>query len=133
MGMEKQQDCPCRGKTLMRFVQPIILAVLWESPCHGYRLIQKIARTKLWYGVTPDPAGIYRTLRDMERRGLIVSQRVLDGGKGHECRSFSITEAGGGCHKSYRFGPPWVMRGRRGSLLTAPHRTGSYPDGKTHA
>ena len=54
MGMEKQQDCPCRGKTLMRFVQPIILAVLWESPCHGYRLIQKIARTKLWYGVTPD-------------------------------------------------------------------------------
>lgn len=101
MGMEKQQDCPCRGKTLMRFVQPIILAVLWESPCHGYRLIQKIARTKLWYGVTPDPAGIYRTLRDMERRGLIVSQRVLDGGKGHECRSFSITEAGGACHKNW--------------------------------
>ena len=101
MGMEKQQDCPCRGKTLMRFVQPIILAVLWESPCHGYRLIQKIARTKLWYGVTPDPAGIYRTLRDMERRGLIVSQRVLDGGKGHECRSFSITEGGGACHKNW--------------------------------
>ncbi len=101
MGMEKQQDCPCRGKTLMRFVQPIILAVLWESPCHGYRLIQKIARTKLWYGVTPDPAGIYRTLRDMERRGLIVSQRVLDGGKGHECRSFSITEAGRACHKNW--------------------------------
>ena len=95
------QECPCQGKTLMRMVQPIILSILAGAPCHGYGIIQQIARTKLWEQSIPDPAGIYRTLREMEKRGLITSQPGNDAG-GIGRRVFTLTEEGALCKQSWR-------------------------------
>ena len=90
----------------MRFVQPIVLSVLSEGPTHGYAILQRIGETRLWKGEKPDPAGVYRTLKNMEERGLISS--VEDG---QERRLYSLTAEGRECSKvwiqtlrSYRLG-----------------------------
>ena len=89
--------CACRGANLTRFVQPIILFLLAESPDHGYELIQKIAHTALWQETPPDPTGVYRVLRDMESRGLIRSDVTSASRAGMGKRIFSITDAGRAC------------------------------------
>lgn len=94
-----ERRCPCQGGTLVRFLQPIILAALTEEPCHGYVLLQKIAQTRLWQEEQPDPAGVYRTLRDMERRGLISSR--LDPSSGTDRKVFALTEEGEACRQSW--------------------------------
>lgn len=89
--------CACQGATLTRFVQPIILFLLAESPCHGYELMQKIAHTDLWQDTPPDATGVYRVLRDMERRSLICSSVTADSKAGMGKRVFSITDEGRAC------------------------------------
>lgn len=93
--------CPCQGGTLVRFLQPIILSVLSEEPCHGYILLQKIARTRLWQDEAPDPAGVYRTLRDMESRGLIASHVDGQSRAGLDRKVFVLTEEGQACRQSW--------------------------------
>ncbi|MGN1015052.1 MAG: PadR family transcriptional regulator [Butyricicoccus sp.] len=95
--MEKQNDkCACMGSSLMRFVQPILLSLLLEEPCHGYDLVRKISQTELWKDSAPDPTGIYRVLRDMEKRGLI-SSHLSNSKAGIGKRVFSINEDGVAC------------------------------------
>lgn len=65
----KNAKCACQGGTLMRFVQPIILAALAQSPDHGYDLLRKLGQTALWRDAKPDATGVYRVLREMEARG----------------------------------------------------------------
>ena len=89
--------CACQGATLTRFVQPIILFLLAESPDHGYDLVQKIAHTALWEDTPPDATGVYRVLRDMERRGLICSSVTAESKAGMGKRVFAITDAGRSC------------------------------------
>ena len=91
--------CPCQGGTPIRFVQPIILSILYEGPCHDHVILQKIAKTRLWNSETPDPAGVYRVLKDMEARGLISS--YVDPDNLTERRLFELTEAGLECRKSW--------------------------------
>ncbi len=54
---EENAKCACQGGTLTRFIQPILLFSLAESPDHGYDLVQKIAKTDLWKDAPPDAAG----------------------------------------------------------------------------
>ena len=89
--------CACQGATLTRFVQPIILFLLAESPDHGYELVKKIAHTALWEDTPPDATGVYRVLRDMERRGLICSSVTAESKAGMGKRVFAITDAGRSC------------------------------------
>lgn len=119
--------CACRGGTLTRFVQPIILVSLAKSPDHGYRLLQKIAATELWKSSVPDAAGVYRILRDMEKRGLITSRTTENSKAGMGKRVFSITEAGWDCMKNwehtlaeYRHGIDQVVGRLRETLAAAP-------------
>lgn len=97
----KEEKCACRGGSLMRFVQPLLLSILCESPDHGYELVQKIGTTRLWQEARPDAAGVYRVLRDMEARGLIVSHLDVDSKAGMGKRVFSITDAGRACMKNW--------------------------------
>lgn len=100
--MKKENaKCACRGGTLTRFVQPIILFSLAEAPSHGYILLQKIAATELWRESPPDAAGVYRVLRDMEERGLIRSHIDMDAKAGIGRRVFEITDAGRDCMKNW--------------------------------
>lgn len=93
--------CACQGGTLTRFLQPIILFSLAESPDHGYDLLQKIARTELWKEAPPDAAGVYRVLRDMENRGLIQSHIDPESRAGMGKRVFHITPAGRQCMENW--------------------------------
>lgn len=89
--------CACQGGTLMRFVQPIILSLLSQAPDHGYNLVQRIRETALWRDTAPDAAGVYRVLRDMERRGLVQGVVDADSKAGMGKRVFAITSDGRAC------------------------------------
>lgn len=93
--------CACQGGTLTRFVQPIILFSLAEAPDHGYELLQKISKTDLWNDAPPDAAGVYRVLRDMEKRGLVRSHLDPDSKAGMGKRVFEISEEGRACMSNW--------------------------------
>ena len=89
-------NCPCSGGTLDKLIQPAILAVLSEEPSHGYRVAERIGEMPNFGGVKPDVSGIYRFLKSMESKGLVVSSWDTPG-KGHAKRSYEITTAGKAC------------------------------------
>ena len=99
--MKADASCPCEGSSLVGFLQPIILSLLGDGPCHGYILMQNIGRTRLWKEKKPDAAGVYRALKDMESRGLIRSQAMTEGRAGPERRMFTITDEGRKCARSW--------------------------------
>jgi DNA-binding PadR family transcriptional regulator len=65
--------CPCSGRTLGKLLQPAVLAVLAREPLHGYRIAEQVAGMAMFHGRRPDPTGVYRALKAMERRGLVAS------------------------------------------------------------
>ncbi len=99
--MKADASCPCEGSSLVGFIQPIILSLLGDGPCHGYILMQNIGRTRLWKGKKPDAAGVYRALKDMESRGLVRSQAMTEGRAGPERRMYAITDEGRSCARSW--------------------------------
>ena len=66
-------ECPCLGQTLDKFIQPAILTILAKQASHGYKLVQHIANMPILKGRKPDPTGVYRVLKTMENRRLVVS------------------------------------------------------------
>lgn len=89
-------DCPCSGGTLDKLIQPAILAVLSEGPSHGYRIAERIGEMPNFVGEKPDVSGIYRFLKNMESKGLVVSSWDAPG-KGHAKRLYEITASGEAC------------------------------------
>ena len=89
-------ECPCRGATLAKLVQPAILAVLAEGGLHGYDIVQRAADLPTLRGHRPDPTGIYRILKAMARRGLLTAAWDASE-KGPAKRSYSLTAAGREC------------------------------------
>jgi DNA-binding PadR family transcriptional regulator len=88
--------CPCAGTTLDRLLQPAILAILAEGPQHGYLLLERLGRLRLARGREPDPTGVYRTLKAIERRGLVNSAWNTPEA-GPASRRFALTAAGRRC------------------------------------
>ena len=88
--------CPCGGGTLDKLVQPAILAILAERPLHGYKLAERLGRMPICGGRKPDLSGIYRFLKWMEGKGLVVSSWYLSE-TGPAKKSFRITPAGEEC------------------------------------
>ncbi len=64
--------CQCNGGQPKNFLQPCLLLLLFQRPSHGYDLLDRLAQSGLSVGA-PDPAAVYRTLRQMEHDGLVVS------------------------------------------------------------
>lgn len=91
------KKCACEGGTLTRFIQPEILTILAGGDDHGYSVLLKISQTLLWKGNKPDASGLYRTLKDMEERGLVTSYLDTTNTENMGKRVFSITEAGLEC------------------------------------
>ncbi len=75
------------------WIEAYILLSLYKSPAHGYELLDKLAR----YGITWPGRGsigiIYKQLRDMEARGLVISNWDTMG-KGPPRRIYNITPYG---------------------------------------
>lgn len=95
--MDFPDECPCKGRNLDKMIQPAILLVLAEEEeIHGYKIIQRISETALFNGNRPDPTGVYRHLKTMESRGLVISSwDTADSGPAK--RTYKITEDGHKC------------------------------------
>jgi PadR family transcriptional regulator PadR len=90
------EECPCSGATLARLIQPAIMSLLAGGSLHGYRIVQRLAKTPLLGGSRPDPTGVYRMLRIMEKRGLVVSSWDLSD-TGPAKRLYRLTPEGRRC------------------------------------
>jgi DNA-binding PadR family transcriptional regulator len=93
-------ECPCAGGTLDKLVQPAILVILVEGPLHGYRLAERIGAMSGFAGQKPDVSGIYRFLKTMEGKGLVVSSWDL-AEAGPARKSYRITAAGEHCLRQW--------------------------------
>ncbi len=94
--MSDFDQCACAGINLDKLVQPTILLFLAEQDLHGYGLIQKIMDSPMFKGEKPDPTGIYRFLRSMEDRKLVVSSWDM-AESGPPKKIYTITGEGVGC------------------------------------
>jgi DNA-binding PadR family transcriptional regulator len=93
-------QCACSGKTLDRLLRPVILATLARATTHGYDLVQQIGRLQLFTESPPDTSGIYKTLKSMEKEGLVSSDWDL-GSRGPAKRRFALTQDGRICLKRW--------------------------------
>jgi DNA-binding PadR family transcriptional regulator len=82
-------------------IQPAILAVLAEGPLHGYKLARRISEIPDFVTEPPDVSGIYRFLKTLESRGLVVSDWDTSG-TGHAKKLYKITPDGKKCLKNWR-------------------------------
>ncbi len=83
--------CCAPGSHVRGFIQPWLLLLLLQKPCHGYELMERLAQDK----ETPkaDPGLLYRTLRQMEEDGLARSTWDTEG-KGPARRLYEVTPEG---------------------------------------
>lgn len=73
------------------WLQPFLLLSLQQWQGHGYELMQRLAV----YGFeSMDPGSVYRTLRQLERDGLVSSDWDTDSSQGPARRVYSLTDAG---------------------------------------
>jgi DNA-binding PadR family transcriptional regulator len=112
-------NCPCTGATLDRLIQPAILVILAEGPVHGYLVAERIGEMPGFSGPKPDISGIYRTLKSMEQRGLVLSSWDLsDSGPAKKC--YQLAPGGRECLRqwvktleTYRQGIAELLRAAR--------------------
>ena len=93
-------NCPCTGGTLDRLIQPAILVVLSDGPLHGYRVAERMGEMPSFAGQKPDVSGIYRSLKSMERKELVIgSWDLSESGPAKKC--YEITPAGRQCLREW--------------------------------
>jgi PadR family transcriptional regulator PadR len=112
-------NCPCSGVTLDRLIQPAILTVLAGEPLHGYRIAERIGGMPGFGCQKPDMSGIYRFLKSMEHKGLVLSTWDLSD-SGPAKKSYKITSEGRECLQqwirtleAYRQGITELLRAAR--------------------
>lgn len=88
--------CSCTGNYLDKLIQPMILTILAQENLHGYRIVQRIAEKPMFSGQKPDGAGIYRSLKVLEKRGLVASSWDLSD-SGPARRFYELKQAGLEC------------------------------------
>lgn len=85
-------EVPCPEGKIERFIEPCMLLLLAEKPAHGYELMASLNQ----FDFDPryqDPGQIYRTLRRMEKEGLVRSNWE-SGEAGPARRCYQITGDG---------------------------------------
>ena len=93
---ESFEACPCVGATLDKLLQPAVLAILAKESMHGYELARRVGKIPSFLDVPPDMSGIYRILKNLETRGMVVAEWDTS----EECRAkrlYSITDDGRHC------------------------------------
>ena len=92
--------CPCVGTTLDKLIQPALLAVLTKGPLHGYELTKRISEIPGFLDEQPDISGIYRLLKNLESRGMVVSDWEVTKGERAK-RVFTLTDDGRHCLENW--------------------------------
>jgi PadR family transcriptional regulator, regulatory protein PadR len=90
IGVEAADQCRCDGGQPKNFARPCLLLLLAEAPAHGYELIDRLRPFGFDIG---DPAGVYKTLRQMEQDGLVTS-RWEQSSRGPARRVYSLSSDG---------------------------------------
>ena len=83
-------QCRCEGGQPKNFARPCLLLCLSEASGHGYDLIERLRPFGFEFN---DPAGVYKTLRQMEQDGLITSEWEAST-RGPARRVYSLTSDG---------------------------------------
>ena len=91
-----RKRCPCKGDTLDKFVQPIILLILSKGSCSGYAIVKQMAHYPMLENNLPDTTGVYRQLKAMEQKGAITHVDYTDE-TGTEKKRYEITDEGREC------------------------------------
>ncbi len=94
--IDAKAKCSCRGYNLDKLLQPNILILLAKQNLHGYSIIQELENKNLFNGEKADNTGIYRTLNNLEEKGLIQFEWELES-TGPAKKVYHITEAGLEC------------------------------------
>ncbi len=80
------------GGITRRFLRPVVLLLLAESPIHGYELMGKLKEFGIDH-TNMDPSVLYRLLRNIEREGLAESS-LNDSGSGPARKVYTLTPEG---------------------------------------
>lgn len=87
------QACTCSLGNLYRFVEPVLLYLLKVKGCaHGYELMIALEEHALT-DASADSAVTYRTLRQLEQAGMVLSTWDVTG-SGPARRCYQLTPAG---------------------------------------
>lgn len=78
-------------RKLGRLIEPGLLLLLKENPTHGYDLLKKLNDLEIIED-SIDPGTVYRTLRNIEKDGLIKSRWDTEG-PGPARRIYEVTSA----------------------------------------
>ena len=79
------------GRRAVRMVEPVLLLLLHRAPAHGYTFLEQLDEFGLG---NLNPSAVYRTLRDMEAKGWVVSTWDEEQSQGPPRRVYSITALG---------------------------------------
>jgi poly-beta-hydroxybutyrate-responsive repressor len=79
-----------QGLLPKNFLRPCLLLLIREQPSHGYDLLVRLDELGFRRG---DPGWLYRTLRSMEREGLVESRWELSE-SGPSRRTYRVSEEG---------------------------------------
>ena len=93
-------QCACSGKSLDRFLRPTLLAALKNGKSHGYDLANALVRLDVFRDSVPDASGVYKTLKVMEKEGLVKSALDTNSG-GPAKRCYTLTPKGGKCLRQW--------------------------------
>ena len=85
-----QRCCHSAGR-VHGFVQPWLLLLLLQKPCHGYELMERLDQDE--ESPNADPGLLYRTLRQMEDEGFVSSSWDTEG-RGPARRLYEVTPEG---------------------------------------
>lgn len=96
MQAEKKPPCACQGANLGKFTQPIILSIVKQGGVTGYRIIKQMQGYAMFCGSNPDPTGIYRYLKSMEEKNLILNVSQT------EDSCYEITDHGLWCLENWK-------------------------------
>jgi PadR family transcriptional regulator, regulatory protein PadR len=92
-GHQRDFPCTCAMGNLYRFVEPVVLLLLkTKEQAYGYELASDVQRHSL-VDTAIDRAALYRTLRNLEANGNVVSEWQTDAG-GPARRLYRLTKAG---------------------------------------
>lgn len=98
---QEEKKCACKGGNLERFIQPIILQILMDGPETGYGIFKKMEDFSMFRKDKPDVTGVYRYLRVMETRGLLLKFESREGENKYKMK-YRITKEGRECLANWR-------------------------------
>jgi DNA-binding PadR family transcriptional regulator len=103
MSNRELTKCVCSGKSLDRFLRPVVMTILCGSSdgLHGYSIEKQLQDFRFYHNNPPDFTGLYRLLKRMEIEGLL-SSAMKKSKEGPSKKTYRITAKGKKCLKRWQ-------------------------------